>query len=77
MYVSVCRKQLEELQQAQMLRGELSAAEQFSLLSAHDDLAQALEGAFFVQVGFHTRGVSVISMVSAAWGLVRYGDFAQ
>lgn len=43
------RKQLEELQQAQMLRGELSAAEQFSLLSSHDDLTQALEGAFFVQ----------------------------
>ncbi|XP_035250507.1 lambda-crystallin homolog isoform X4 [Anguilla anguilla] len=42
-------KQLEELQQAQMLRGELSAAEQFSLLSSHDDLTQALEGAFFVQ----------------------------
>lgn len=43
------RKQLEELQQARMLRGQLSAAEQFSLLSSHDDLTQALEGAFFVQ----------------------------
>ncbi|KAJ8255821.1 hypothetical protein COCON_G00196850 [Conger conger] len=43
------RTQLEELQQAQILRGELSAAEQFSLLSSHDDLSQALEGAFFVQ----------------------------
>lgn len=46
----VSRKQLEELQQAQMLRGNLSAAEQLSLLSSHDDLQQALEGAFFVQV---------------------------
>ncbi|KAJ8350944.1 hypothetical protein SKAU_G00260740 [Synaphobranchus kaupii] len=43
------RKQLDELQQAHMLRGDSSAAEQFSLLSSHDDLAQALEGAFFVQ----------------------------
>ncbi|XP_061082519.1 lambda-crystallin homolog isoform X1 [Conger conger] len=43
------RTQLEELQQAQILRGELSAAEQFSLLSSYDDLSQALEGAFFVQ----------------------------
>ncbi|KAJ8253449.1 hypothetical protein GJAV_G00213080 [Gymnothorax javanicus] len=43
------RKQLEELQQAQMLRGTLSAAEQFSLLSSHDDLPSALEGASFVQ----------------------------
>ncbi|XP_036414067.1 lambda-crystallin homolog [Colossoma macropomum] len=43
------RKQVEELQEAQMLRGKLSAAEQLSLLSSHDDLSQALEGAFFVQ----------------------------
>ncbi|KAK2905135.1 hypothetical protein QQF64_033363 [Cirrhinus molitorella] len=42
-------KQFEELQQAKMLRGNLTAAEQFSLLSSHDDLQQALEGAFFVQ----------------------------
>ncbi|XP_057192870.1 lambda-crystallin homolog [Triplophysa rosa] len=32
-----------------MLRGNLNAAEQLSLLSSHDDLQQALEGAFFVQ----------------------------
>ncbi|XP_056610154.1 lambda-crystallin homolog isoform X3 [Triplophysa dalaica] len=32
-----------------MLRGNLSAAEQLSLLSSHDDLQQALEGAYFVQ----------------------------
>ncbi|XP_016110650.1 lambda-crystallin homolog [Sinocyclocheilus grahami] len=43
------RKQIEELQQAKMLRGNLTAAEQLSLLSSHDDLLQALEGAFFVQ----------------------------
>ncbi|KAG7467249.1 hypothetical protein MATL_G00151370 [Megalops atlanticus] len=42
-------KQLEELQQAHMLRGELSAVDQLALLSSHDDLPQALEGAFFVQ----------------------------
>lgn len=47
--VQEVRKQLEELQQAQMLRGTLSAAEQFSLLSSHDDLPSALEGASFVQ----------------------------
>ncbi|XP_048050167.1 lambda-crystallin homolog [Megalobrama amblycephala] len=47
--ITEIRKQLEELQQAQMLRGNLSAAEQLSLLSSHDDLQQALEGAFFVQ----------------------------
>ena len=33
-----------------MLRGQLRAAQQLALLSSHDDLAQALEGAFFVQV---------------------------
>uniref|UniRef100_A0A4W4HHY7 L-gulonate 3-dehydrogenase n=1 Tax=Electrophorus electricus TaxID=8005 RepID=A0A4W4HHY7_ELEEL len=38
-----------ELQEAQMLRGKLSASEQLALLSSHDDLSQALEGAFFVQ----------------------------
>ncbi|XP_010878537.1 lambda-crystallin homolog [Esox lucius] len=43
------RKQLEELQEAHMLRGDLSASEQLALLSSHDDLPQALEGAFFVQ----------------------------
>lgn len=46
------RKQVEELQEAQMLRGKLSASEQLSLLSSHDDLSQALEGAFFVQVKY-------------------------
>lgn len=33
-----------------MLRGQLKASQQHALLSSHDDLAQALEGAFFVQV---------------------------
>lgn len=47
--ITEIRKQLEELQQAKMLRGNLTAAEQLSLLSSHDDLQQALEGAFFVQ----------------------------
>lgn len=44
------RKQLEELEEARMLRGQLEATQQLALLSSHDDLAQALEGAFFVQV---------------------------
>ncbi|KAG7265290.1 hypothetical protein CRUP_032443, partial [Coryphaenoides rupestris] len=44
------RKQLGELEEASMLRGELSAADQLALLSSYDDLEQALEGAFFVQV---------------------------
>ncbi|XP_060909505.1 lambda-crystallin homolog [Labrus mixtus] len=43
------RKQLEELEGAHMLRGELKATEQLALLSSCDDMAQALEGAFFVQ----------------------------
>lgn len=52
---AVCgfRKQLEELQEAHMLRGELTASQQLALLSSYDDLAQALEGAFFVQVTHH------------------------
>lgn len=44
------RKQLEELEEAGMLRGELTSTQQLALLSSYDDLAQALEGAFFVQV---------------------------
>ncbi|KAM6978333.1 lambda-crystallin homolog [Tautogolabrus adspersus] len=43
------RKQLEELEGAHMLRGDLTATQQLALLSSYDDLAQALEGAFFVQ----------------------------
>ncbi|XP_067372868.1 lambda-crystallin homolog isoform X2 [Channa argus] len=43
------RKQMEELEEAHMLRGELSAMQQLALLSSYDDLAHALEGAFFVQ----------------------------
>ncbi|XP_046902285.1 lambda-crystallin homolog [Hypomesus transpacificus] len=43
------RKQLEELQEAGMLRGDLSATQQLALLTSHDDLPQALKGAFFVQ----------------------------
>ncbi|XP_061090955.1 lambda-crystallin-like isoform X1 [Conger conger] len=43
------RKQLKEVEQAQMLRGNLSVEDQLVLLSSHDDLSQALEGAFFVQ----------------------------
>lgn len=41
---------MEELEEANMLRGELTASQQLSLLSSYDDLAQALEGAYFVQV---------------------------
>ncbi|AWP13531.1 putative lambda-crystallin -like [Scophthalmus maximus] len=47
--ITEIRKQLQELEEAHMLRGELTAAQQLSLLSSYDDLAQALEGAFFVQ----------------------------
>nr|XP_033470032.1 lambda-crystallin homolog [Epinephelus lanceolatus] len=43
------RKQLGDLEEACMLRGELSATQQLALVSTYDDLAQALEGAFFVQ----------------------------
>ncbi|TRY89751.1 hypothetical protein DNTS_000003 [Danionella cerebrum] len=47
--IAEIRKQLEELEHAGMLRGNLSSAEQLSLLSSREDLQQALEGAFFVQ----------------------------
>ncbi|XP_060944630.1 lambda-crystallin homolog [Limanda limanda] len=47
--IAEIRKQLQELEEAHMLRGELSAGQQLALLSSYDDLAQALEGAFFVQ----------------------------
>ncbi|MFT7808697.1 lambda-crystallin homolog [Arapaima gigas] len=43
------RGKLEELQQNQMLRGDLNVEEQLALLSSHDDLSEALEGSFFVQ----------------------------
>uniref|UniRef100_A0A4W5MYN1 L-gulonate 3-dehydrogenase n=1 Tax=Hucho hucho TaxID=62062 RepID=A0A4W5MYN1_9TELE len=43
------RKQLEELQEPHMLRGQLSASEHLALLSSHGDLPQALAGAFFIQ----------------------------
>ena len=33
-----------------MLRGVLTATQQLALLSSYDDMAKALEGAFFVQV---------------------------
>lgn len=47
--ITEIKKQLGELEEAHMLRGELTAAQQLALLSSYDDLAQALEGAFFVQ----------------------------
>uniref|UniRef100_H2UTJ4 L-gulonate 3-dehydrogenase n=1 Tax=Takifugu rubripes TaxID=31033 RepID=H2UTJ4_TAKRU len=47
--ITEIRKQLDELEEAHMLRGQLKASQQHALLSSHDDLAQALEGAFFVQ----------------------------
>uniref|UniRef100_A0A8C5E754 Crystallin, lambda 1 n=1 Tax=Gouania willdenowi TaxID=441366 RepID=A0A8C5E754_GOUWI len=47
--ITEIRKQLEELEEAHMLRGQLKASQQLNLISSHDDLAQALEGAFFVQ----------------------------
>lgn len=47
--IAEIKKQLKELEEAGMLRGQLSSAQQLALLSSHDDLAEALEGAFFVQ----------------------------
>ncbi|KAM9342784.1 lambda-crystallin homolog isoform 2-T2 [Pholidichthys leucotaenia] len=47
--VTEMKKQLEELDEAQMLRGKLSVSQQLALISSYDDLAQALEGSFFVQ----------------------------
>uniref|UniRef100_A0A3P9DFS2 L-gulonate 3-dehydrogenase n=1 Tax=Maylandia zebra TaxID=106582 RepID=A0A3P9DFS2_9CICH len=47
--ITEIKKQLVELEEAHMLRGELSAAQQLALLSSYDDLSQALDGAFFVQ----------------------------
>uniref|UniRef100_A0A3Q0RGZ7 L-gulonate 3-dehydrogenase n=1 Tax=Amphilophus citrinellus TaxID=61819 RepID=A0A3Q0RGZ7_AMPCI len=47
--ITEIKKQLVELEEAHMLRGELTAMQQLALLSGYDDLSQALEGAFFVQ----------------------------
>ncbi|KAM7406903.1 hypothetical protein PAMA_002885 [Pampus argenteus] len=47
--IAEIRKQMEELEEAHMLRGELTAMQQLALLSSYEDLTQALEGAFFVQ----------------------------
>ncbi|XP_058510673.1 lambda-crystallin homolog [Solea solea] len=47
--VAEIRKQLSELEEAHMIRGELTSTQQLALLSSYDDLEQALEGAFFVQ----------------------------
>ncbi|XP_032385873.1 LOW QUALITY PROTEIN: lambda-crystallin homolog [Etheostoma spectabile] len=47
--ITEIRKQLGDLEEAHMLRGELTAMQQLALLSCYDDLAEALEGAFFVQ----------------------------
>lgn len=47
--ITEIRKQLLELEEAHMLRGELTATQQLALLSSYDDMAQALKGAFFVQ----------------------------
>ncbi|XP_027879936.1 lambda-crystallin homolog [Xiphophorus couchianus] len=47
--ITEIRKQTVELEGAHMLRGDLSAAQQLALLSCYEDLAPALEGAFFVQ----------------------------
>ncbi|XP_021453373.1 lambda-crystallin homolog isoform X2 [Oncorhynchus mykiss] len=56
------RKQLEDLQEECMLRGDRSASEQLALLSSHNDLCQALEGAFFVQVNppYYVRLVELV-----------------
>ncbi|XP_075993954.1 lambda-crystallin homolog [Genypterus blacodes] len=47
--VTEIRKQMEELEGAHMLRGHLNASQQLALLSSYDELAQALDGAFFIQ----------------------------
>lgn len=47
--ITEIRKQLLELEEAHMLRGEQTAMQQLALLSSYDDMAQALKGAFFVQ----------------------------
>lgn len=47
--ITEIRKQLLELEEAHMLRGKLTATQQLALLSSYDDMAQALDGAFFVQ----------------------------
>ncbi|XP_077437109.1 lambda-crystallin homolog [Vanacampus margaritifer] len=47
--ITAIKKQMMELQEVGMLRGQLSATQQLALLSSHDNLQQALQGAFFVQ----------------------------
>ncbi|KAG2456781.1 CRYL1 protein, partial [Polypterus senegalus] len=43
-------KEMRKLQDSGFLRGLLSAEEQTSLISSHDDLKETLESAFFIQV---------------------------
>ncbi|XP_045560853.1 lambda-crystallin homolog [Salmo salar] len=54
-------KHLEELQEAHILSGQLSASEQLALLSSHD-LPQALAGTFFIQVNppYYLRLVELV-----------------
>lgn len=47
--VASIRQQVAQLQQKNMLRGQISASQQAALVSACDDLQQAAEGAFFIQ----------------------------
>lgn len=47
--LTAIRQQLMDMEQKNMLRGELSASQQLSLISAYSDLQQAVEGAFFIQ----------------------------
>uniref|UniRef100_A0A3B4B3I4 L-gulonate 3-dehydrogenase n=1 Tax=Periophthalmus magnuspinnatus TaxID=409849 RepID=A0A3B4B3I4_9GOBI len=47
--LSSIRCQVSEFQQKGLLRGELSASQQLSLISTCDDLKTAVEGAFFIQ----------------------------
>ncbi|MBN3291153.1 CRYL1 protein, partial [Polypterus senegalus] len=42
-------KEMRKLQDSGFLRGLLSAEEQTSLISSHDDLKETLESAFFIQ----------------------------
>lgn len=68
------RKQLDELEEAHMLRGQLKASQQHALLSSHDDLAQALEGAFFVQVNDDVSSTTDVSVLSKSLNELRNRD---
>lgn len=66
---------MEELEEAHMLRGDLTSAQQLALLSSYEDLAVALEGAFFVQVTQGNTNSSITCSTVFKLNVARPGSF--